>query len=90
MLHGKEVKVLGRAKKMLDNVPPSGDAARVAACILAELWGIQSGNVEPKVAPGESGIHTVELGESRAAKLCMRRPSQRVVEVHLIKLVKRR
>jgi len=86
----RKVKVVGQAKQMLDNVPPNGESARVAACIQAELWGIQSGNVEPNIATGKTGFHEVDLGGGGVAKLCMRCPEQRAVEVHLIKLVRRR
>ena len=84
------VKVVGRAKEMLEKVPENEAWQQVAARIQFEFCAIQSGYVTPQVEPGEFGIHEVDLGKHRVAKLCMRRPTQRILEVHLVKLVVRR
>jgi len=73
---------------MLDH-PFMPDHHRIEGLILSELVALQSGLIEPQVAPGKTGVHTIECGDDLIVKLGMTRSQEDKVEIHLIELIER-
>lgn len=81
------VVVVGEAERTRARIPredPLGIAIMVA------LVAIQDRQVKPKFEQGKSCVYRLPLKDGRVVKFGCRRPDQNTVEVHVIKVVKRR
>jgi hypothetical protein len=62
----------------------------VGVVIWAALEAFRRGDLEPQVLAGKHGWHTIQMQDGRLVRLGLKRPDADTVEVHLLKVMKRR